>query len=684
MTLILEFHKETALLGKISTGFTSHYYTEWDNGLGTDKVTLFLLIHIQSQQIEAHEMGKEAFQLLQDHFLHQMERDPYDRFESALREVNHLFREKQALLDKIFLPNLHMIVGVIQGETVYLSQRGDAAAYLVRKRHTSVVTEDLYDPKNLEDAFQNIANGDLEVDDTLLLSTGNVAQYFTAHEFTQLFSEQGLASAFQFLQQDEELNLEMESQLALLGFDILEKHEEKIPSLVPEDVTPEKTEELLQPLSKWMGEEEEEFEAPVEKELKTALKAQMKQGMKQGVQQFDANGRKALEHLRSWAKIKNNWPFLEKFSSWSSKKQILVLLSLGIFVFGSIAGVYQYKSYQFAMNEKKDELSRAEAMVAQAELQGTFDKDGAREQLLQAEKLLLSLQEADYFEEERQALADQMEKVRLTLDGVLVVTEEDLVEVVDASSAFSSEEKALSLAKDDDQWVIFSASKAVPTLLDSLQSELDLEGSVVATTTFVDQNVLMLSTKEGKMIRYSKSNAQFADTADQTWPAFTALADFSNRLYGLDLEGNQIWRYTQGTDSFSGQAAYLSEDIDLTGASSMAIDGSVWLLFEDGRLMKFLSGKAVDFATQKAPIRSPKLATKLVLGTAFSQIYVLDSGRNTVYVYDKSSVSDTITYSAQFEFASLKSTIVDIVYDVDQSQLYLLTEEGVLYAWDPA
>ena len=67
--MYLELQQQSILLGRRPSGFTEHYYTEWDDGLGKEKISLFLVMSIDSTQVPGAELGKEAFQLLQDHFL---------------------------------------------------------------------------------------------------------------------------------------------------------------------------------------------------------------------------------------------------------------------------------------------------------------------------------------------------------------------------------------------------------------------------------------------------------------------------------------------------------------------------------------------------------------------------------------------------------------------------------------
>ena len=85
----------------------------------------------------------------------------------------------------------------------------------------SSITEGLFDEKNTEDLFQNIASGVLEVNDSVILVTGKLVQYVTPSELSKVFSEQSLMEAVKEL--EEMISGDIEEQMALLTFDILEK-----------------------------------------------------------------------------------------------------------------------------------------------------------------------------------------------------------------------------------------------------------------------------------------------------------------------------------------------------------------------------------------------------------------------------------------------------------------------------
>ncbi|MEK7146611.1 MAG: hypothetical protein AAB802_05555, partial [Patescibacteria group bacterium] len=62
--MLVQLQQESLTIGRKPLGFTQHYYTEWDDGLGQEKISMFLVLTITSSQVAAEEVGKEAFQLL--------------------------------------------------------------------------------------------------------------------------------------------------------------------------------------------------------------------------------------------------------------------------------------------------------------------------------------------------------------------------------------------------------------------------------------------------------------------------------------------------------------------------------------------------------------------------------------------------------------------------------------------
>ncbi len=646
--MFLQLQQESILLGRRPIGFTEHYYTEWDDGLGKEKIALFLLMSIGSTQVPGAEIGKEAFQLLQDHFLDDLAGDPYDRFESALREINAMVSQKEKDLDLKFIPNMNVLIGVIQKDLLFLSQRGESQGYLVRKRHVSSITDGLYDEKNKDDLFQNIASGVLEVGDSTVFVTGPLVQYVTPNDLSKIFSEQALGEATKEL--EDLLHDDIEEQMSLLAFEVLERTEEVVMAAVetagPTEVDVERNEGPY--------EEDEEFTK-------------------------ESRFSKGLEVLRTFASKRDHLQVFDKVRRWEKKKLLTGIGVLLVVIVGGILVLNLTLGKARLASEMEAKLSTAEDNIAQAGTRGAFDKSEANTLLDQAEELVVEVLNSDYLGGQAQAsqLLDKISEQRDYLDNVHHASTE-LKMVVDLSSQLAGD-TLLGLEPYGDRIVAYSSQKAYQVLLDQVQAPyvLDATERVVAARYFDEVSRMIFLTAAGKLIEYTDGNSQFADTADVNWHTGVDVATYSNKIYILDPSSNQIWKYGRGTDSYGAAQAYFSGEMDLSKAVSIAVDGSVWLLSSDGTLSKYLSGELLDYEIKKAPLTSMEGATMVYTELEINQVYVLDPTNKRLFIFDKSGKSADITYNSQYILDDIEGTLMDMYVDKDRGVIMLVTDHAL-------
>ncbi len=652
--MFLQLEQQSLLLGRRPLGFTEHYYTEWDDGLGKEKISLFLLVSVANTQIPAAEIAKEAFQLLQDHFLDDLTGDPYDRFENALREINHMAVEKEKDLEVKFLPNMHVVIGVIQRDLLFLSQRGEAGGYLLRKRHVSSITDGLFDDKNKEDLFQNIASGVLEVGDNLLFVTGQLVQYVTPNDLAKIFSEQNLVEATKEL--SSLLKNDIEEQLALLAFEVMEKTEEVAPAVVKMG-----DEEAEEKPSSMHGEEEEMEDLP-----KSPRKAQLA---------------KAAALLRSFVGKRDRLVFLDKVRGLPKKQLLTAIVLVLLLVVGSVYALFLTLSEQNKINAMQAKLDNAQSNIATAETQGAFDKAEASVLLDSAEDLAVEVLDSGYLGSQASDLLDQITADRDDLDIVHRIESEDLKLVADLSDKLTAGEKVQGVEPSDDRLVVYTAHNAFQVLTDQVQDAdlLDATDSVVSARNFVEYNTLLMSTAAGKMIEYTDGNAQFADTADVQWHTGVDMATYSNKIYMLDAISKQIWKYQRGNSGYTGASSYFAAggSDELANAVSLAVDGKVWVLLKDGTLLQYFAGDPVKYTIKKAPLAQFEGAVRVYTDIDMTQLYILDATAKRIFVYDKSAKTDDLTYSSQYALDALPGTLTDMMIDKTNHMVYVTTETGL-------
>ena len=94
-----------------------------------------------------------------------------------------------------------------------------------------------------------------------------------------------------------------------------------------------------------------------------------------------------------------------------------------------------------------------------------------------------------------------------------------------------------------------------------------------------------------------------------------AMATFDGRLYLLDPAGGQIWRYLPEGEGYPGRPEpyfAVSPPRPLDGARDLAIDGNVYVLFDDGTVEKFFKGEEVAFEVTGVPEPEPRFVALVV------------------------------------------------------------------------
>jgi hypothetical protein len=162
---------------------------------------------------------------------------------------------------------------------------------------------------------------------------------------------------------------------------------------------------------------------------------------------------------------------------------------------------------------------------------------------------------------------------------------------------------------------------------------------------------------------------------DPEWGRITDMKIFAGNIYLLDSGKNWIWKYLRTETGFSSRQDYFVFDtlIDIQSATSMAIDGTVWVV-DKGKILHFIQGKESEW---KIVGLTELLGEKLAVFTdeATANIYVLDSQNRRVIVVDK-----TGTYLAQYQWKEPFEISDFVVSEVIKK--ILLLSRGTIYGID--
>ncbi len=116
-----------------------------------------------------------------------------------------------------------------------------------------------------------------------------------------------------------------------------------------------------------------------------------------------------------------------------------------------------------------------------------------------------------------------------------------------------------------------------------------------------------------------------------------ALGAFNGKLYILDGVSSQIWRYEPSTEGYGLPESYfVAPPPDLSQAVGMAIDGSIYVLLADGRIVKLFGGE--PFPYQISGLEQPfvrPVAIALEGDKEEGAIYVADAGADRIVALSK-------------------------------------------------
>ena len=218
-----------------------------------------------------------------------------------------------------------------------------------------------------------------------------------------------------------------------------------------------------------------------------------------------------------------------------------------------------------------------------------------------------------------------------------------------------------------------SAQSVDEKLSPILSLEAKTQGVTYATSD--DKNIYYVNSNGISSIAKNKGEAKVIIKPSELPKNIGGLGIYFGNLYVLDKDGKQINKFVQTSGGF-GKTDYFASGVapDLSDATSIAIDGSIWILFKDGTIEKFTKGKADSFSPtglQKGFSNALRISTNV----DSNNVYVLDQGNSRIVVVDKNG-----TYKAQYQTDILKNATDFDVLEADK-KVYVLSL-GKVFAID--
>lgn len=656
------YESEFVFIGRGDESFLENYSYELSDDPGCKGGKIFMALEILNNQAEAEDIGEAIFTNFKQKFYESVNEDVYVRFEEALKAANGVIETLKEEKVSRFIGNLNISIGAIADETLYISSTGDADVYLVRKRFVSVVSEGLAEDSK-KDAFINIANGTLEPFDRVIFSSTRLLRYITKGELGRVFTEGGSSAKIgdQLVQLQDFIMTEILGRSAVIGISVgvvLDEASEQMFAEEGEGI-------FVKFFKKWLSAHERNGCATSKFSLAEKLPL-----LKEIVLKIASIIPKKLELPKPESKL----PKIE-FHKHMSKGRILVLviLLLVLLVSGTLWLRTRSDQKQF-IAEQQVKLNHVRELMNEASTTGQFDKSKASELLLSGEKETLEVLNSKFLRSEAVKMLDDIQKQRDMLDDVRRISAPN---VLADFSTKRSNVSALGLLSLKDRLYGFEYNALYEMVLDKLQDPLtisDLE-TIILGTAFPEQNSLLFLTRTGKMIEYAASRFSAVTTKDGIWKKGVDIKFYNEKVYVLDPERNQIWRYKRLRDGFDAGNGY-NQNADLSKGVALAIDSSIYVLNSDGYVIQLYQGQKQEYPLRRAPLVTMSSPTKLFTNADMNNLYILEPSKQRVIVFRKDPKNGGAQYTTQYVFEKT-GVLRDLA--VAENRLYVMDDKRVYY-----
>jgi len=198
--------------------------------------------------------------------------------------------------------------------------------------------------------------------------------------------------------------------------------------------------------------------------------------------------------------------------------------------------------------------------------------------------------------------------------------------------------------------------------------------NILSGTTPKEADKVVFISEDNTLSTYTKVD-QGLTAQDISFPKLTAtIADISiynRKLYSLDTAENQIYKHSETQTGYDKGMAWVKDTVDLSQATSLTIDGSIYALKETGEIIKLVRGRQESFTIKNL---SPPLThgTQIWTYNEVPHIFILDTVGKRVIMADKEG--NVITQFMSESFANPTSMVVDYeqksVYVLDTNMVY--------------
>ena len=346
-------------------------------------------------------------------------------------------------------------------------------------------------------------------------------------------------------------------------------------------------------------------------------------------------------------------------------------LSVGVILLAILAVSVGFGIRQKRINGLKKEyqglLTQATEQVNQAISLASTDPEESRNLFLDSEKKLSEIQLLKVKDPKIDELQKMIEDSRAAILGEYLATPELFLDLGLLSSGFKGD--AISSSGGNIYILDKNGSRVVSIGIDTKKSKVVAGPTVIENPLDMasyEDNVFVLMTDGIYLVGTNK-----ARVIEKTWGGNALIHAFAGNLYVLDKNANAIYRYAgSGGENYGDQQNWLSSStrVDFTDAVAWSMDGAIYVLYPNSRILKYSQGSSQSFSLRGI---TPEIGNvdAMYADPDNQYIYLLDRAGKRVVAVDKNGA-----YKSQFINDQI-SEAISLVVSEGENKIILLTGE---------
>ncbi|MDD3285010.1 MAG: hypothetical protein PHZ07_05440 [Patescibacteria group bacterium] len=706
-------------------------YTGSPNKDQKNKGKLVILLEFPESTENPKELGNLLVQRIHKLYYNSTLVEQEAMLESILEEVNEnlpLITE----VDNNFLKKFKAVISIIYRQEVYFSPVGNISAWTTNNKELINIfdyLDDGIDKPTVDKIFTNILSGNIEPNQSLIFTTDTLFDYISEEKLSEIISEnefvginiklkellykitdKNFCSVFvklcPFENQDKEetkedvknilynkdnskesidkllqnqkrtkdiltkgksdIETEENSGQDVMDFvkqELLKENQEKIPKISKKIRKPH-IKLNIKPIFSYL----KTYLSILWKVLKYPIKIIIKISKKIFTKKIKQNDNLSLQ---TNAILKGE---TKNFGSKKPNKNTIILLTalLILIIFAISIFINNRKKETKKIEETYNTIIKnIEEKQEEYDLLGIYkDENQAKEKLNEISELINSLPQKT--EEQKQRYNDVLQKFTEILNKIRKLTT-----VSDINSIKELDFKADNMFKYGDSIILTNKNNKTINQLNLKSKDLNTileyqsQGNI---DTFTKEDEFVYILENDKVIKINLETREKVEMNIALHPNYKNTKDaqmYGNRLYILDSESKQIYKHTMGETNFSKGENWIKSNTDISKATSITIDGDIYLGTSDGNIIRFYSG---DLKSINITLIDPivKNIDKIYTDRTIQEVYLMDNTSKRIVIINKDGALIN-----QYYFPTIKN-MNNFIVDGSAKKIYIQSENSIL------